>query len=338
MQLFTIHRSNVSSDTHSYILLLPLSNVNVSSIQDRLSEPNPYGYSAKILWRLLKIKHNISFLSGRRGFPRVRSFKPCSTAPHAPVATRRTGKRQRQRQTQIQRKRQRQTQIYSLFCLTAGDCKGKTRSESWDREASRHVKVTATNMNQVFEFDLFGLASISNTHIILATSTSSTGGGPPHIKICHPQGPALPRTERSRRLGKLHLRLRSKAPPHRPSCCYSWYTRCFNDGNWWEGICWWQYWPCQPIGYISENNATMTRNIHLMMMMLSATLFSETHFLSSGFETPPKGLKGYRGGSSTLVPNSLLLLIIIIIHLLLSPPSSPFPPSPSHSRSLRPPR
>ena len=52
------------------------------------------------------------------------------------------------------------------------------------------------------------------------------------------------------------------------------------------------------------------------MMMMLATLFSETHFLSSGFETPPKGLKGYRGGSGTLVPNSLLLLIIIIINTI----------------------
>merc|ERR1719323_210761 len=43
-----------------------------------------------------------------------------------------------------------------------------------------------------------------------------------------------------------------------------------------------------------------------------------------GFETPPKGLKGYRGGSGTLVPNSLLLLIIIITIHLLSPSSSPF--------------
>ena len=57
----------------------------------------------------------------------------------------------------------------------------------------------------------------------------------------------------------------------------------------------------------------------------------QTHFVSSGFETPPKGLKGYRGCSHTVVHSKSLFLPFL---LLLSPPLL----QSFHSTTLRPPR
>jgi len=52
-----------------------------------------------------------------------------------------------------------------------------------------------------------------------------------------------------------------------------------------------------------------------------------------GFETPPKGLKGYRGASDTLLPSKSLPILLLLLLQASSPLLQSF-----HSRSLRPPR
>ena len=75
------------------------------------------------------------------------------------------------------------------------------------------------------------------------------------------------------------------------------------------------------------------------MLILMIMLFCKSFFFASGFETPPKGLKGYRGGSHAVVHSkSLPIFFLPILLLLLQSSSPPLLLQSFHSRSLRPPR